>query len=290
MLNQRMKQNAAAHGEFAIKMMSIQLLPIVTIASHVLAFWLSTKVSLFPATDSLMSIITTCSQIIAGLYGITLAGYTFFLSRIDALTASDATLDYVVSSIKSRFKYLIWYITFNVLMTLFVSIILMYLPVPSGEEISFFYRLFCNEFVLFVAFSTMLILYYSVLVIDPNCIEKEAAKLKKRLSSRFQLPGSAVEFITLYDQIEERCNTLLPAAALRQLHENKGKHFELTLELLEAQNPTLKPLIHDLTRIHRYYECMINCTPLSVSQEMCTLARKAAAYLDQYSSKLQVRP
>ena len=67
------------------------------------------------------SIVSTCAQIIAGLYGITTAGYTFFLSRIDALMASDKTLDYIVISIKNRFKHLIWYITFSVMMTLMFS-------------------------------------------------------------------------------------------------------------------------------------------------------------------------
>lgn len=62
-------------------------------------------------------VVSTCAQIIAGLYGITMAGYTFFLSRIDALIASDATLDYIVASIKRQFKSLIWYITMNAPLT-----------------------------------------------------------------------------------------------------------------------------------------------------------------------------
>ena len=42
---------------------------------------------------------------------IVIAGYTFFMSRIDALMATDAALDYIVGSVKMRFKSLIWYIT-----------------------------------------------------------------------------------------------------------------------------------------------------------------------------------
>ena len=276
------------HGELAVKAMSFQTIPLAMIAGQVLAFWLSGKDGLFPGNDALMNIVGTCSEIIAGLYGITLAGYTFFLSRIDALSASDATLDYVVASIKSRFKYLIWYITANVLMTLLTSIVLMYAPVPVGEEISFFYRLFCNEFLLFVVFSIVLILYYSILVIDPNCIAKEARRLQKTLGGRLGVTGNAVEFIALYDRIEERCNSMLPKAVLNQLHENKGKHFELTLELLEEQHILLKPLIQELTRIHRYYECVVNSTPMRVSQDMCLTAKKALAYLEQIASKLPV--
>lgn len=277
----QLRNFTAAHGEIALKAMSFHLIPISMLISQIVVFWLSSKVSLFPGGDAFNSILSTGAEIIAGLYGITLAGYTFFLSRIDALSASDATLDYVVCSIKRRFQNLIWYITSNVLMTLFISILLMYSPIPEGEQVGFFYRLFCNEFMLFMAFSTILILYYSLLVIDPNCIEKEARKLKRKLGSRFGPKGSAVEFISLYDRIEVTCNDMLPDSVLNQLHENKGKHFELTLELLDEQKLLSKSLIMDLTRIHRYYECMVNCSPMEVSQEMCLLATKALTQLQK---------
>lgn len=129
-------------GEAVLKMASMQTIFMATIAAQIAVLVLSAKADLFPGTDALMSIITTCSQIIAGLYGITLAGYTFFLSRIDALSVSDATLDYVVRSIKNRFKYLILYITFCVLMALMFSIGLMYCPVP--EKTGYGYRLICK--------------------------------------------------------------------------------------------------------------------------------------------------
>lgn len=271
----------SAGKNLAVKALSFYIIPLSMTIGQGFVFWLSTKVSLFPGSNTFLSIVSTCSEIIAGLYGITLAGYTFFLSRIDSLCASDSTLDYVVSSIKNRFKYLIWYITSNVMMTLLISIVLMYSPVPSSERIGFFYRLFCNEFVLFMVFSTALILYYSILVIDPNCIEKEALKLKRKLGGKFGTPGSAVEFIVLYDRIEQVCNNFLPKPVLHQLHENKGKHFELTLELLEEQHLLGKSLLQDLTRIHRYYECVVNCSPMQVTQEMCLLAKKVLSNITE---------
>lgn len=274
----------APQKEAAIAAMSIPTIIGINITAQALAFLLSAQEGLFPGTDVFMSIISTCSEIIAGLYGTTLAGYTFFLSRIDALMASDVTLDYVVSSIKNRFKYLIWYITFNVLITLFISIVLMYVPAPSGGEISYFYRFYCNEFVLFLGFSIVLILYYSVLVVNPNCVEAEAARLKKKLCRR-GTPGSATEFIALYDQIEAACNALLPANVLQQIHRNKGRQFDYTIALLSEQGVLAQPLIADLTRIHRYYACVINCTHFHVHAEMCVLARRVLTFLQERETK-----
>lgn len=181
-IRKKSEKNAQSFGETAVKAVSIQYILISSVVAQIVVVWLSVKGALFPGEETIQSIAGTGSEIIAGLYGLTLAGYTFFLSRIDALMASDVTLDYVVNSIKNRFKYLIWYITGNVLLTLAVSIVLMYCPAPDNVNFAFFYRLFCNEFLVFLGFSVVLILYYSILVIDPNCLEKEAAKLKKRLS------------------------------------------------------------------------------------------------------------
>lgn len=267
------------------KAASLPLIPLLVIAGQLFVFWFSRQEHLFPDNEALMTVISCCAQIIAGLYGITLAGYTFFLSRMDALMASDATLDYIVGSVKVRFERLIWYITFTVAMTLFISVFLMYYPKSSGVIPDYLYRVICNEFVLFLVFSTALILYYSVGVVDPNCLEKEAGRLKKKLGGKLGFPGSVVEFISLYDQIEQRCNGLLPRNVVSQIHENKGKQFEYTIELLQEQNPLLRPLIGDIRRIHRYYECVVNCNSLSVSQEMCVLARKVLAFLEQTTAK-----
>lgn len=285
MLKKQFQRKSRKQSHTAIFILSLPSVAGMYIIAHIFALWLSMQEWLFPGADEFMSIISTCSEIIAGLYGTTLAGYTFFLSRIDALMASDTTLDYVVSSIKNRFKYLIWYITFNVLVTLFISIVLMYVPTPTIEEITFLYRLFCNEFLLFLCFSIVLILRYAILVVNPNCIAKEAAKLKQKLS-RDNSAGNASEFIALYDRIETYCNRLVPGNVLNQIHENKGKRFEYTIELLNEQNILSLPLILELTRIHRYYGCVVNCSPLRVSEEMCVLARRAVDFLESKSLRL----
>lgn len=287
-MKKRVKGAVTHYGDKAIKAVSVQYVLITGVVAQLIILWLSTKVRLFPGEERFIDIVGTCAEIIAGLYGITLAGYTFFLSRIDALMATDVTLDYVVASIKNRFKHLIWYITVTVAATLGICLILMYYPASSGLISDYLYRLICNEFVLFLSFSVGLILYYSLLVIDPNCLSKEAAKLKKRLCNRFGPNGSAAEFITLYDRIEVLCNSALPGAVLQQLHENKGKRFEYTLELLYEAKPGLRPVLPELYRIHRYYECMVNCAPLQASQEMCLIARKVVSILEHPAHELTV--
>lgn len=236
MFRKEFEQNVIDYTGFAFKAMSVHYMFIVMGITQIVVVWMSLRNGIFPEEDNLLQLISDCAQIISGLYGITLAGYTFFLSRIDALMATDMTLDYIVLSVKNRFKYLIWYITFNVGMTLVISVVLLYYPTSSNIIPEFLYRLICNEFIVFLAFSMVLIFYYSLSVIDPNCLEREAAKLQKKISRPSGKMGSVVEYISLYDQIEARCNEMIPTNVLSQLHENKGKRFEYTIELLGERN------------------------------------------------------
>lgn len=249
--------------------------------SQIAALWLTAQTHLFPGAEMMQQLAGTFAEIIAGLYGITMASYTFFLSRMDGLTATDVTLDYVVASLKTRFKYLIWYISATVLATLATCLLLMYYPADSNLIPAYAYRLICNEFILFMGFSVGLILYYAISVIDPNSLEKEAERLKRKLSRRTGVAGSVTEFITLYDRIEEVCNRMLPEQVLRQLQDNKGKRFEYTIDLLWETDPELRPVLAELTRIHRYYECMVNCSPMSVTLDMCVQARQVLQYLEK---------
>ncbi len=280
-MKKQKKAGLAVQGEKAIKFMSFQYMLFTYILAQAAVVWISTKGSFFPGGETIQSIAGTCAEIVAGLYGITMAGYTFFLSRIDALMASDATLSYIVASIKRRFKYLVWIITLNVLMTLFVSILLMYAPAYVEGQHAFFYRLFCNEFIVSVCASFGLILYYSVKVVDPNCIEREAKRLKRKLCPVSDPPGSATEFIMLYDQIEAKCNAMIPRSALHQIRENKGNQFEYTIELMKELPMDMKLILPSVEKIHIYYECVINCRELQVAQTMCQKAKWVLQNLDK---------
>lgn len=250
------------------------ILSSVTIAVHMAALLLSTRVSFFPGDDVLRSIVTTCAQIIAGLYGITAASFTFFLSRIDGLCAQDPTLDYIAGSLKNRYKYLIWFLTGNVLVTLLVSILLLYLPAPNEANHAFYYRFFCNEFLVSLGCSILFILYYSITVVNPKAIEKEARKLKRRLSRSLLPSGDVSRFIVLYDSIETRCCALVEPVVLGRLRQTKGCRFEYILELLLLQKKLPAPILLEICRVHRYYACTVNCSPMTVTREMVELAQK----------------
>lgn len=284
-LEKQIKKELEAQGASVAKGISVQYIIIIAILSQIVVIVFSVKGIIFPERSVISTIIGICAQIISALYGITLAGYTFFLSRMDSLTAVDATLDYIVQSVKKRFKTLILIITITVAFTLFTSIMIMYMPELTAENHVVFYRLVCNESLMFMMYSIILILYYSIKVIDPNCLEKEAEKLKKKISRQRGPEGNVIDFISMYDKIEAYCNAMIPANVLEQIRENKGKRFEYTIELLYEIKPMMRPIIPELVRVHRYYECVVNCSPKTVTQEMCATAQKILRFLETESQR-----
>ena len=261
------------------KFLAGHILLTATCAVHIAVLLLSIRVSFFPGADVLRTIVTTCTQIIAGLYGITVAGYTFFLSRIDALSAQDTTLDYIVASLKNRYKHLMWFLTGNVLTTLLVSILLLYLPAPTSADHAFYYRFFCNEFIVSLGSSILFILYYCISVVNPKSITKEAGKLKKRLSRAILPNGDISRFIILFDGIERSCYERIDPIVLDQLREKKGLRFDLVIELLQLNKALPMPLLRDIRRIFRYYACTLNSSPMTVTQEMIELAERVSEAL-----------
>lgn len=262
------------NNRHSVKFLAVHTLLTGTIAVHAAVVLLSTRVSIFPGTDTLRTIVTTCAQIIAGLYGITVASFTFFLSRMDTLCSQNPTLGYIVSSLKNRYKNLIWFLAGNVLVTLLVSIVLLYLPVPTVENHAFYYRFFCNEFLVSLCCSILFILYYSIIVVNPKAIEKEARKLKRQISRSLLPSGDVCRFIGLYDTIESRCCALVEPVLLERIQQNKGKSFESVLELLLMNNTLSAAVLMDIRRIHRYYACTVNCSPMTVTREMVELAQR----------------
>lgn len=278
-MKRKITKNIEKYGELTVKAISIQYHLIAGVIAQVSALWLAGQEQFFPGTEVFQQLAGTCAEIVAGLYGITMASYTFFLSRMDSLTAADATLDYVVSNLKRRFKNLTWYITGTVAAALGISVIVMYYPASDNLVPPYYYRLLCNEFLLFLAFSIVLILYYSVSIIDPNAISNHAAKLKRKLSSD-NVSGNSLDFIALYDRIDAKCLEKLPPNVAEHLFRNKGNHFAMTVDLLDAHCPCVQPIMADLIRLHRYYSCMINCKSIEVSKEMCDLAKRTLLFLD----------
>ena len=63
------------------------------------------------APDAVSSVMSTCSEVLAGLYGITLTGYIFFADRFKDTSREDESLYDAVQALLIRYNHLAGFIS-----------------------------------------------------------------------------------------------------------------------------------------------------------------------------------
>ena len=83
-----------------------------------------------------------------------------------------------------------------------------------------------------------------------------------------------MEFFSYYKKIEKYCLEKLPSDIIKYIQENKENQFETAMYLIQEQKMLEDSVIEDIYSLRKYYCCVINCKPLTVTQEMCEMAKK----------------
>ena len=250
------------------------ILPVLYYAPiQIVVIFLSLQTEFFPDSENIMQIATTCAQIVAGLFGITITGYVFFLSRLDALTIANPSIAFIIEQIKERLQHMIYAITSQVSIAIVFNIMLMNYRHPGNQTPTFIYRLLFNEFQAFIIGSITFIMFYCIFVLETNNLTKEVKRFKNRISDNSQQEGDVLEFMAVYGQIESYCRSLLPSDIIRQLQEAGQNSLLNIVDLLTGKELLNEAHLSDLHNLCRYHGCMLYCTPSTVTQEMCDLAQ-----------------
>lgn len=242
--------------------------------------------SFFPlieyAPDPVSSVMSTCSEVLAGLYGITLTGYIFFADRFKDTSQEDESLYDAVQALLLRYNHLAGFISLMCLIcTVLAEGIVLYgtnTLLPAG-----LYRFWINETLLLCFGTFNLILYFVISVLDPHKINRISSH-KKAAISEDTAQGSVEEFMAVWEQIEE---TLL---ALREdlisrMRFIPGSHVKgrpqmvQTLEVLRNYGRISMGLWRKLDKLRQYHNLSLHDVTMSVSQEMCDLAESVLAEL-----------
>ena len=235
------------------------------------------------ATDAVSSVMSTCSEVLAGLYGITLTGYIFFADRFKDTSNEDESLYDAVQALLLRYNHMAGFIS---LMCLFCIIlaegIVLYgtntlLPVSA-------YRFWVNETLLLCFCTFDLILYFVISVLDPHKVDRISSQKKAKISED-KTVGDLGEFMAVWQEIE---NTLY---ALREdlistmrfvPGTGKGKpRVVQTLEVLRNYGRISHGLWRKLDKLRQYHNLSLHDVNMAVSQEMCDLAKTVLAELEK---------
>lgn len=224
--------------------------------------------------DAVSTVLSTCAEVLAGLYGITLTGYIFFADRFQNTPKEDESLYDAVQALMLRYNHMAGLISLMCLVCIL-----------SGEGLVLYgrnkllsdllHRFWINETLLLYFVSFDFILYFVISVLDPHKVSRISCQRRSKLSSD-PIPGDPEAFLAHWSAIEERL-AAMKEKLIRdvRLIPGKGKNKPAlvhTLEILRNYNRISGSLFRRLDRLRQYHDLALHDPNMTVSQEMCDLA------------------
>lgn len=232
--------------------------------------------------DAVGNVMSTCAGVLSGLYGITLTGYIFFADRFQNTSKEDESLYDAVQALLLRYNHIAGFISLMCLICMVLGEgIVLYgtnTLLPDGV-----YRFWVNETLLLYFMTFDFVLYFVISVLDPHKVSRISSHKKTKLSED-TAPGDPEQFMADWAAIEETLGLLhkkltqdiklLPTAG-----RNKPQIVH-TLELLRNYGRISTGLWRRLDKLRQYHNLTLHDPGMTVSQEMCGMAKTALAELE----------
>lgn len=233
--------------------------------------------------DAVSSVMSTCSEVLAGLYGITLTGYIFFADRFQDTSRDDESLYDAVQALLVRYNHMAGVISLMCLIGIaFAEGIVLYgsnTLLPAG-----LHRFWINETLLLCFCTFDLILYFVISVLDPHKVNRISNHKKAKISED-PAAGDPEEFMAVWGQIEDNLYALREELSSKMRfvpNGNPGKpKIVQTLEILRNYGRINMNLWRKLDKLRQYHNLSLHDLNMAVSQEMCDLAEDVLSELEK---------
>lgn len=243
------------------------VLGVVLFALTQAAVLLETLFRFFPLNaENISTVLSTCVQVVTGLYGVTLTGYIFFVGQLDQQADRDRRLARVVDALKRRYNMLILVLTLLCACCFLTG--LFWLAFDFAPTASPAARAFLMETFLMMGYCALFNLYFICDVVDPDKFVRTSNTYKAKLDGGDPRLGDAREFTETCEKIKRMSAELIPhdTASFFSTH--------------RARSRITSQLMQDLDKVMNYYSFLAYSTDQTVPEEMCALARSAAAGLE----------
>lgn len=232
--------------------------------------------------EAIINVLISGAEMVAGLYGLTLTGYIFFLDRLQQKADDDELLEDIIALLKKRYHNMVLILS----STCFVVILLAFTFViynPDSDILPQYMYEFWGYETLFLEFVTLLFnIYFVITVVDPDKVPRASLQYKQKLSNTDSELGSLQEFLQDYEDIENLLIEKSESMAIAQIGTNPWialKHLR-GKELMEIKKVVSDPLLKNLSKLSQYYSYMVFSQEMTVTKEMCNLAKEVKLELE----------
>lgn len=233
-------------------------------------------------TGAVSTVMSTCAEVLAGLYGITLTGYIFFSDRFQNTSKEDESLYDAVQALLLRYNHMAGVISLMCLICIVLGEgIVLY--AENSFLPHWLHRFWISETLLLYFLTFDLVLYFVISVLDPNKVSRISSLRRSKLSED-ATPGDPEKLLEDWAAIEEKLQAMLQKLIRDvRLVPGAGKNkpqIVHTLELLRNYGRISNGLWRKLDRLRQYRNLMLHDPGTTVSQEICQLAASVRKELD----------
>ena len=225
--------------------------------------------------EAVSTVMSTCSEVVAGLYGITLTGYIFFADRFQNMSKEDESLYDIVQALLIRYNRMAGIISVMTLVcVVFCEGIVLYGDNTVLPQL--LWRFLVDETLLFFFWTFNVILYFVISVLDPQKISRISAQKRDKLSDSRET-GDLQQFLTDYNAIEAQLMVLMEKLLATSLPiPGRGRRpiAVYNLETLRNYSRISFQLWRKLEKLRQYYNLTLHDRNMTVSREMCDLAKE----------------
>lgn len=249
--------------------------------------WVIVGISFSPievfSMEALSDILTTSAEVVAGLYGLTLTGYIFFLDRLQQKADDDELLEDIIALLKKRYHNMVLILSVTCFFVILLAFSFIIYNVESNLIPDYLYRIWGFEALFFVFVTLLFNIYFVITVVDPDKIPRASLQYKQKLSNSGTELGSLQEFLQDYEEIENLLIDKSAGITVSQIGTNPWKAIKHLngKERVEIRKIVSDPLLKNLTILNQYYNYMIFSQEMTVTKEMCDLAKKVKEELMQ---------
>lgn len=180
----------------------IVLTAVGTIVAALVSSLIGVYAPVFLLNDNqVLYLFSTSAQVVGGVFGLTIAGYTFLRNELDRQKKEDESLAEQIDELKARYFYLATFITAVSALAIFTSLLTISVGTPhrANENV-----IAINASQSVVVAAVLSIAYFILDIFRPGRIERISDGIRKDLDRESTSDkGSLEEFLRSFNQIEQ---------------------------------------------------------------------------------------
>ncbi len=249
---------------------------LLAVAPHIFIFWDCKKMLLTISENSLYYVSSTAASVVAGLYGITLTGYIFFLNQLQRNGEEDETLDDPIHLLKRNYNRDAILLSVLTIVSLLANWFILLYGVDNTLLPDTVYRFLWDE-TMWCTFATIVgIVCFILRVVDPDKIQHVSERYKARIDGSDNTPGNFEQFLQDYEETEDIIlelslqtgNSFSP----KQLTARRKERVVLSANILKGLEIISDSIWEDVSLIREYRNYALHSSDQKVSRQMCDFA------------------